>query len=132
MCQVREQQIVYHESLSEGIKFGESDLKKGFSFSKEVFEWHQQPFENLVCCPKIKEFRALVNVTKHSEGDSEQKLRKMRPDYLEHDTGIGKYDLLSLYHSTLLEITLKDEDFIVYYDTLIAFWNGLPERMYTK
>lgn len=137
MCQVWEQQLfsfIYHEALSEGIKYDESDLKRGFAFSKEVFEWHQQPFENLACWPKIKELRALVNVIKHSEGDSERKLRKMRPDYFEHDTGMGKYDLLSLYHSTLLEATLqiKDKDFIDYYNALIAFWNELPERMYTK
>lgn len=137
MCQVWEQQLfsfVFHEALSEGIKYDESDLKKGFAFSKEVFEWHQQPFNNLICWSKIKELRALVNVIKHSEGDSEQKLRKMRPDYFVHDTGIEKYDLLSLYHSTLLEATLqiKDKDFIEYYDALIAFWNELPVWMYTK
>jgi len=125
---------MYHEALSEGIKYDESDLKKGFAFSKEVFEWHQQPFESLVCWPKIKELRALVNVIKHAEGDSEEKLRKMRPDYFEHDNGIEKYDLLSLYHSTLLEATLqiKDEDFIEYYDTLVAFWNELPEQMHVE
>ena len=86
------------------------------------------------CWSKIKELRALVNVIKNSEGDSEQKLRQMRSDYFEHDTGIGKYDLLSLYHSTLLEATLqiKDEDFIEYYNALISFWTELPERMYTN
>ena len=137
MCQVWEQQLfsfVYHEAQSEGIKYDEADLKRGFAFSKEVFEWHEQPFENLACWPKIKELRTLVNVIKHSEGDSEQKLRKMRTDYFEHDTGAGKYDLLSLYHSTLLEATLqiKDQDFIDYYEALVAFWNELPENMYTK
>lgn len=137
LCQVWEQQLfsfAYHEAQSEGIKYDEADLKRGFAFSKEVFEWHEQPFETLACWPKIKELRALVNVIKHSEGDSEQKLRKMRPDYFEQDTGAGKYDLLSLYHSTLLEATLqiKDQDFIDYYNALVAFWNELPERMYTK
>ena len=137
LCQVWEQQLfsfVYHEAQSEGIKYDEADLKRGFAFSKEVFEWHEQPFEALTCWPKIKELRALVNVIKHSEGDSEQKLRKMRPDYFEQDTGVGKYDLLSLYHSTLLEATLqiKDQDFIDYYDALVVFWNELPESMYTK
>lgn len=78
---------------------------------------------------QIKELRVLVNVIKHSEGDSEQKLRKMRPDYFEHDTGIGKYDLLSLYHSSLLEATLQIEnkDFIDYYNALVTFWYELPE-----
>lgn len=137
LCQVWEQQLfsfVYHEAQSEGIKYDEADLKRGFAFSKEVFEWHEQPFEVLTCWPKIKELRALVNVIKHSEGDSEQKIRKMRPDYFEQVTDYGKYDLISLYHSTLLEATLqiKDQDFIDYYDALVAFWNELPESMYTK
>lgn len=137
MCQVWEQQLfsfVYHEALREGIKYAESDLKRGFIFSKDVFEWHQQPFETLACWSKVKELRALVNVIKHSEGNSEQKLRKIRPDYFELDTGTGKYDLLSLYHSTLLEATLqiKEQDFLDYYNALIAFWYELPERMFSK
>ena len=137
MCQIWEQQLfsfICNEARIEGLQYDESDLKKGFAFSKEVFTRHQQPFENLACWPKIRELRALVNVIKHSEGDSEQKLRKMRPDYFEYDTDIGKYDLLSLYHSTLLEATLQinDKDFIDYYDALIAFWNELPEWMYTE
>lgn len=137
MCQVWEQQLfsfIYHEAISEGIKYNESDMKKGFLFSKEVFEWHQQPFKNLTCWPKIKELRDLVNVIKHSEGNSEQRLRKTRPDYFVKDTGSDSFDLLSLYHSTLLEATLqvKEKDFIDYYEALIEFWNELPERMYTK
>jgi len=137
MCQVWEQQLfsfVYHEAQSEGLKYNDSDMKRGYAFSKEVFEWHQQPFESISCWKKIKELRMLVNVIKHSEGDSEQNLRKMRPDYFEYEIGVEKYDLLSLYHSTLLEATLqiKNDDFINYYDALVSFWNELPERMYTK
>lgn len=58
----------------------------------------------------------------------------MRPDYFVYITDTGKYDLLSLYHSTLLEETLqiKDLDFIDYYSALVQFWNELPERMYSK
>lgn len=137
MCQVWEQQLfsfIYHEALSEGFEYTKSDLKRGFAFSKDIFEWHQQSLETLDCWPKIKELRALVNVIKHSEGESEQKLRKIRPDYFVQDIGIDKYDLLSLYHSTLLEATLqiKEKDFVDYYNALIEFWNELPERMYTK
>lgn len=99
-----------------------------------MFEWHQQPFESLSCWKKINELRLLVNVIKHSEGNSELKLRTMRPDYFEHEIGVEKYDLLALYHSTLLEATLqiKNDDFVDYYDALISFWSELPDRMYTK
>lgn len=126
--------FICNEAISEGLKYNESDLKKGFIFSKEVFEWHQQPFENLMCWPKIKELRTLVNVIKHAEGYSEQDLRTIRPDYFEQQIGNQKYDLLSLYHSTLLNETLlvKDKDFVDYYNALVEFWNELPERMYSK
>lgn len=71
---------------------------------------------------------------KHSEGRSEKELRNIRPDYFELDTGVGKYDLISLYHSTLLEASLqiKDQDFIDYYNALVNFWNELPEWMYAN
>lgn len=125
---------IYNEARAQGIKYKDSDLKRGFEFVKEVFESHGKPFETLDCWKKIKELRALVNVIKHSEGRSEKELRKMRPDYFVYITDTGKYDLLSLYHSTLLEETLqiKDLDFIDYYSALVQFWNELPERMYSK
>ena len=58
----------------------------------------------------------MVNVIKHAEGDSEQKLRKLRPDYFTQDICGTEYDLMSLYHTTLLEPTLmiQEQDFIDY------------------
>lgn len=137
LCQVWEQQLysfVVHEATQEGIKYDPSDIKRGFAFSKEVFEWHQQPFEKMTVWSKIKELRLLVNVIKHAEGDSEQKLRRIRPDYFTQDIGGTQYDLMSLYHTTLLEPTLmiRGQDFIDYFDALVQFWNELPERMYTS
>jgi hypothetical protein len=60
--------------------------------------------------------------------------RKIRPDYFEYNIGTEKYDLISMYHSTLLEETLqvKDQDFANYYDAIKDFWNELPDCMYTK
>lgn len=137
LCQVWEQQLysfVLHEAISEGINYDDSDLKRGFIFSKEIFEWHQQPFENLISWPKIKELRLLVNVIKHAEGDSEKKLRKLRPDYFHQQIGSTDYDLMEMYHTTLLEATLfiQESDFIDYFNSLVQFWNELPERMYTE
>ena len=136
MCQVWEQQLysfVMNEAEREGITYNSSDIKRGFAFTKEVFEWHQQPFEKMTAWDKIKELRLLVNVIKHAEGDSEQKLRKLRPDYFTQEVCGTSYDLMSLYHTTLLEPTLmiQEKDFIDYYDALIRFWTDLPERMYT-
>lgn len=41
---------------------------------------------------------------------------------------------MSIYHTSLLESTLKiqEQDFIKYYDALVAFWKALPERMYSN
>jgi hypothetical protein len=136
MSQVWEQQLfsfIVNEARSEGVKYSPVDLKRGYAFSKHVFEWHNSSFEKLACWPKVHELHLLVNVLKHAEGDSEQKLRKIRPDYFVQKTSTGEYDLLRLYHSTLLEATLQisNKDFVEYYNSLVAFWNELPERMYT-
>lgn len=105
-----------------------------FATAKEGFKIHNCPIDELSCWKKIKELRALVNVIKHSEGDSAKTLRKLRPDFFgwedEHDFS---RDRLQLFESTLLDETLniKNEDFTEYYNALIAFWDELPERMYS-
>ena len=134
MCQVWEQQLyafIIQEERINHIRYADSDKKKGFQFAKDVFEYHNQPFESMQCWGKLKELRLLVNVIKHAEGDAEQRLRKIRPDYFTYDGGIGEIDLLKLYHSTLLEptIQIKGQDFIDYYNAIISFWDELPERM---
>ena len=136
LCQVWEQQLysfIIHEAQQDGIEYEPSDMKKGFTFSKEVFDWHQQSFEEMEAWGKIKELRLLVNVLKHAEGNSEQKLRVLRPDYFTKEIDGVQYDLIARYHTTLIEPTLMitKQDFIDYYDTLVKFWKDLPERMYT-
>ncbi|XFO65318.1 hypothetical protein SPSIL_014270 [Sporomusa silvacetica DSM 10669] len=87
------------------------------------------------CWPKIKELRLVVNIIKHAEGDSANKLRKLRPDYFKWPDGLdfGR-DKLEFYKSSLLEETLNlsNNDFEEYYNTLIAFWDELPERMFNN
>ena len=136
LCQVWEQQLysfIIHEAEHEGLKYNPVDTKRGFAFTKEAFEFHQQRFEDMPAWNKIKELRLLVNVIKHAEGDSEEKLRKIRPDYFVQDIYGTEYDPMSLYHTTLLEPTLmiKEQDFIDYFNALVQFWSDLPERMYS-
>jgi len=80
---------------------------------------------------KLKELRLLVNVIKHSEGDSEKRLRKVRPDYFIYNSGTSDIDLLKLYNSSLLEPTIQisTDDFILYHNAILEFWDELPERM---
>lgn len=133
LCQVWEQQLyafIVREAQSERLKYDDKEIKSGFKFSKAVFEWHQQPFCKMSMWKKIQELRWLVNVIKHAEGDSEQNLRKVRPEFFKYEG----YDLMSLYHTSLLETTLmvKEQDFRDYYKALVEFWMALPERMYTE
>ena len=75
LCQVWEQQLysfIIHEAEHEGLKYNPADTKRGFAFTKEAFEFHQQRFEDMPAWNKIKELRLLVNVIKHAEGDSEE------------------------------------------------------------
>jgi len=134
MCQVWEQQIyafVVQEERNNRIEYNDVDKKKGFQFVKDVFKYHNQSFENMACWDKLKELRLLVNVIKHAAGDSEKKLRKIRPDYFAYKNGLGDVDLLELYNSTLLEPTIQisQQDFIDYYNAIMSFWDELPERM---
>ncbi|KON10978.1 hypothetical protein FDF50_11995 [Clostridium botulinum] len=125
------------------ISFVKSEMKQdGWEFTggtdfkevKECFKIHNQNLESLNCWYKIKELRLIVNVLKHAEGDSAEKLRKMRPNLFEwpQDYNI-KGDKLEFHYTTLLEetINISNEDFLRYHDTLIEFWNELPERMYS-
>ena len=136
LCQVWEQQLysfIIHEAKQEGIVYDPSDMKKGFPFVKEVFGMHQQVFDQMSSWDVINEMRLLVNVLKHAEGDSERKLRDLKPEYFTHDICGQKYDLMSRYHTSLLDSTLAihEQDFIRYYEALIQFWKDLPERMYS-
>lgn len=133
LCQVWEQQLyafIVREAQSEGLEYNPEELGCGFAFSKRVFEWHQYPLDKMSVWDKIKELRLVVNVIKHADGKSEKRLRHIKPEIF-IDEG---YDLISLYHTSLLEPTLmiNRQDFCEYYDALILFWKELPERMYTK
>ena len=135
MCQVWEQQLIsfiLNEAETEGIKYNQNDIDRGFPFVQKIFEEHHQPFAALSSWPKIHELRLLVNVLKHAEGRSERELRDIRPDlFVEEFCGL-KYDLVSLYHTTLVEpaLQISETDFEAYYHALHQFWLELPEYMY--
>ncbi|MCL2865811.1 MAG: hypothetical protein FWE25_09755 [Lachnospiraceae bacterium] len=135
MCQVWEQQLytfIVQEERHMGSKFLDSVKKRGFGFVKDVFELHGQNLDNMKSWKKLNELRLLVNVIKHSEGDSEKKLRKLRPDYFQYNDGVDNIDLLKLFNSTLLETTLQinEKDFIDYFDALIVSGGTCVHRFY--
>ena len=134
MCQVWEQQIirfVRREVEQKGlVKFTK---EVAFNEAKECFKFHNYNIESMKCWEKIKELRLLVNVIKHAEGSSADRLRKIRPDYFEWDKRVDFDDKLKFHKTTLLEETLNitNKDFDTYYDILVSFWEELPERMYS-
>lgn len=134
LCQVWEQQLISFlksEMKHDGWEFtGGTDFKE----VKECFKIHNQNLESLNCWHKIKELRLVVNVLKHAEGDSAEKLRRIRPNLFDWPQNYNiKGDKLEFHYTTLLEETLNisNADFLKYYDTLIEFWDELPEIMYS-
>lgn len=101
----------------------------GFREIVEIFASFGIELDTLTVWDKIEEMRLLVNVIKHAEGNSADKLRALRPDFFDAD---GWGDALELYKTSLNEeaLNIKNQDFIDYYDALVQFWAELPERMY--
>lgn len=101
----------------------------GFKEIVEIYAGFGVELDNLTVWEKIEEMRLLVNVIKHAEGNSADRLRVLRPDFFDAD---GWGDALELYKTSLNEeaLNIKSQDFVDYYDSLVQFWNELPERMY--
>lgn len=106
---------------------------KGITDIKEEFKFHNTKIETLQCWSRINELRLICNTLKHGDGSSAQALKKIRPTFFIRE-GLEEYDLLNMYNTTLLEkvLNITEQDFYDFCDTLISFWNELPERMYTN
>jgi len=104
----------------------------GINGIKNEFKFHNFDIEKLKSWSKINELRLIANVFKHGDGGSAIALQKLRPEIF-NDADFNKYDMLTLYNTTLLEkvVNIDDEDYVVYCKALIDFWIELPERMYS-
>lgn len=100
---------------------------RGFIDIKNEFIRFGQDLERLPCWIKINELRLLSNVIKHGNGRAAIQLKKLRPDLLDNN-------LLDIYKNTLDERILKinDNEFQIYCEAIVAFWNILPEKMYSN
>ncbi|WP_027364123.1 hypothetical protein [Desulfotruncus alcoholivorax] len=77
-------QQLFRELLTKDAESGSISLY--FNEVKECFKFHNNyDIESMKCWEKIKELRLLVNVIKHAEGKSADRLRKIRPDYFKWD-----------------------------------------------
>lgn len=83
---------------------------------------------------KLRELKALVNTIKHGDGDSANKLRKIRPDFFKIDF-LKNTDTLELHESVLLDeysLQVNEVDFIDYLNATKEFWDEMPERAYAN
>ena len=138
IAQVWEQQnveFIKNEVLVEGLslvsKEGKPITELGISTIRDAYKCFGVDITDLPAWNKIDELRTLVNVIKHGEGKSADKLRKARPDLFDS----GKWgDPIELEDTSLNQETLniRASDFSDYIEALIQFWNELPEEMFLK
>ncbi len=134
--------LLYHTWEQQLIKFTinemnhYSNMKKKVKNYREVqiiFSSHGIIITDTVSWSKIRELKLLTNTIKHGDGESAEKLRKIRPDFF-----LSKYfsitDTLKLNGAVLLEgYTLKvdESDLLEYVQSCMSFWDEMPERAYS-
>ena len=85
---------------------------------------------------KIRELRLLVNVIKHGDGNSADKLRKRRPDFFQYDKNepINRQnDRLVVWNSVLLDaeaLNVDEAEFYSYFEAINEFWKSMPIRVF--
>jgi len=78
---------------------------------------------------KISEIRKIVNVMKHSMGDSLDFVRQNYPDVVSFDKESGD-DSVTFSHSSLLDFNINIfNDFHNYLNYFIQFWDEIPYRV---
>ncbi|PZE20063.1 hypothetical protein [Paenibacillus xerothermodurans] len=102
---------------------------RGFGDIRQVFEKCGVDIKGFDAYAKLNELRLLANLIKHGPGDSEDQLRKLRPDFFQDDA--SDIDRMVFYRTTLNEIVLEidDEELGIYGESLIEFWEDIPQEM---
>ena len=97
---------------------------------KKTFKLHNVDIESFSCWPQINELRLLCNVIKHGDGKSAKELRKIKPMLFKQEDGT---DHMKIFKTTLLEETLNIDEKTLqnYSETLLSFWDEIPERNYS-
>lgn len=105
---------------------------KGIVEIKSIFSHFNHDLEKMSMWGEINKLRLLTNTIKHGDGGAATQLRKICPSYFHSD--YSSIDLLELYKTILNErvLNITDQDFMSFCADLIAFWDELPERMYTN
>jgi len=120
--------MLYHIWEQQLIRFTINELQNNFTIDKKagtfdevqkLFKLHGVDIITTKSWGKIRELKALVNTVKHGDGDSADRLRKIRPDFfvLEIMGRIDKTDILDLHGAVLLDaysLQVKEDDLYDY------------------
>lgn len=132
LYQIWEQQLIRFtwQELRNILRFDRKSLS--YAKAQRVFELHGVDICNTKSWGKIRELKLLVNTIKHGDGDSAEKLRKIRPDIFEFDL-IGETETVELEGTVLLNpyaLQVEESDLLEYVEAAKAFWDEMPERAY--
>lgn len=134
LSQYWEQQLrdFLYQEISHDAIVNKDDFPNTYREVKGAFAQFGINFESFPDWSTIKELRLLCNAVKHGEGDSLRELYRINPSLFSdsYDPSSSTPNTLA----TLLEQTLElDESlFHKYVETLIDFWDWVPERSFLK
>lgn len=98
------------------------NLEKGIRFTDVIkkFQEYGFVFEEISSWEKIVELRLLVNVIKHADGQSKDKLQKIREDYF--------YDKNKMINNAIndMKLNIRAKDFFEYATAIVNFINDMP------
>lgn len=116
ICQMFEQFLI-------DIIIEKLNLKKGLYFNnaKDKFKEYGFNYENLNSWEKIKELRLLVNVIKHADGESKNKLQAIKPSYFYNNAN-------DMIKNTIndMKLNIEAKDFFEYCTAIMEFINDMP------
>jgi hypothetical protein len=138
--------MLYHLWEQQLINFTTQELHHYLEFDKKkvslvdvqlIFRLHGVDINETESWSIIRELKFLVNTIKHGDGESADKLRRMRPDFFTLPELIEfnrNTDTLELYGSTLLHensLQVSEQDLYTYIEATKKFWDEMPERAYS-
>lgn len=134
--------MLYHIWEQQLIKFTIEEIEHYLNLNKnslsyaevqKIFESHGIIINDTKSWVKIRELKFLTNTIKHGDGDSTDKLRRIRPDFFEKDI-FENTDTLEFYKVVLLHpfsLQVDENNLSDYIKATKNFWDEMPERAYS-
>lgn len=143
--------MLYHMWEQQLIRFTIREMKQYFFFERKemplthvqiIFRLHEVDILKTRAWTKLRELKALVNTIKHGDGDSADKLRKIRPDFFKVHMFDGselhiieETDTLELCESALFgefALQVSEGDLHDYINAAKGFWDEFPEMAHSN